>query len=67
MNHQTHIKRGRAAIMATGLRCQGPRVKQPDQICNKLLAKKNSLGQVAGAFKCERCSQEIEVELASRP
>ncbi len=62
----THIKKGQAVVVPNGLRCQGPRVKQPDQLCNKLLVKKNSLGQVAGAFKCERCGQEIEVELANR-
>lgn len=66
MNFLLAIKKGRAAIVHNGLRCQGPRLKQPDQLCNKLLVKKNSLGQVAGAFKCERCSQEIEVELAVR-
>lgn len=64
---QMHIKRGRAVIFGNGLRCQGPRVKQPDQVCNKLIVKKNSLNQVAGAFKCERCSQEIDVELVFRP
>jgi len=63
---QTHIKKGKAILVPTGLRCQAPRLKQPDQICNKLLVKKNSLGQVAGAFKCERCGQEIEVEIAVR-
>lgn len=66
MNFQTHIKKGKAILVPNGLRCQGPRLKQPDQLCNKLLVKKNSLGQVAGAFKCERCSQEIEVEIAVR-
>lgn len=64
MNFQTHIKKGKAILVPTGLRCQGPRLKQPDQVCNKLLVKKNSLGQVAGSFKCERCGQEIEVEIA---
>lgn len=66
MNFQTAIKKGRAVVVPNGLRCQGPRLKQPDQLCNKLLVKKNSLGQVAGAFKCERCGQEIEVEIAVR-
>lgn len=66
MNFLTAIKRGRAIINPNGLRCQGPRLKQPEQVCNKLLVKKNALGQVAGAFKCERCGQEIEVEIAVR-
>lgn len=62
----THIKRGKASIAPEGLRCQGPRLKQPDKLCNKLLVMKNSLGQVAGSFKCERCSQEIDVEIVAR-
>jgi hypothetical protein len=66
MNFPTHIKKGKAIIVPNGLRCQGPRLKQPDQLCNKLLVKKNSLGQVAGAFKCERCGQEIDVEIVVR-
>lgn len=64
MNFLTHIKKGKAILDLTGLRCRGPRLKQPDQVCNKLLVKKNALGQVAGSYKCERCSQEIEVEIA---
>jgi hypothetical protein len=67
MTYQTFIKRGKAVLAPNGLRCQGPRTKDPTQTCNKLLVKKNSLGQVAGSFKCERCDQEIEVELAMRP
>jgi hypothetical protein len=66
MNFLTQIKKGRAIIVQSGLRCQGPRVKQPDQICNKLLAKKNDIGQIAGSFRCERCGQDIVVELAIR-
>ena len=57
------IKKGRAIIVPNGLRCQGPRLKQPDQLCNKLLVRKNDLGQIAGNFKCERCSQIVEVEI----
>lgn len=67
MIYQTHIKKGKAVIMSNGLRCQGPRLKSPDIPCNKLLVKKNSINQIAGAFKCERCGQEIEVELAQKP
>jgi hypothetical protein len=63
MSLQAFIKRGKAVLVPNGLRCQGPRVKQPDQQCNKLLVKKNTLGQVAGSFKCERCGQEIDVEI----
>lgn len=66
MIFQTHIKNGKAILVGNGLRCQGPRLKQPDQLCNKLLVKKSSLGQIAGSFKCERCGQEIEVEIAVR-
>lgn len=63
MNFLTQIKKGRAVIVQSGLRCQGPRVKQPDQVCNKLLVRKNAIGQIAGQFKCDRCSQVIEVEI----
>lgn len=60
---QTCIKAGRAILVPNGLRCQGPRLKQSDQICNKLLVRKNTIGQIAGSYKCERCGQLIEVEL----
>jgi hypothetical protein len=67
MANQTFIKQGRAVLTQNGLRCQFPREKDPTTPCNKLLVKKNALGQVAGAFKCERCGQEIVVELAVKP
>ena len=66
MNFYITVKTGHAIVVANGLRCQNARLKQPDQLCNKLLVKKNSLGQIAGSYKCERCSQEIEVELTIR-
>jgi hypothetical protein len=58
---QTFIVQGQAIITSSGLRCNGPRLKQPDQACNKLLVKKNSLNQISGCFLCDRCKQEIEV------
>ena len=67
MSQKTFIQQGKAVLTQNGLRCQGPREKDPSTPCNKLLVKKNSLGQVAGAFKCERCGQEIVVELAVKP
>lgn len=60
---QTHIKKGTAILAPNGLRCQGPRVKQPTQVCNKLMIRKNSIGQIAGELKCERCGQIVEVEI----
>lgn len=76
----TFVTKGRALLTADGLRCGNPRpdkdqkhgetpgegIEQHDDVrpCNKLLAKRNRLGQVCGRFKCERCKQEIEVELA---
>jgi hypothetical protein len=63
MTNQLIISKGMAIVTPSGLRCQALRPKQPDQVCNKLIVKKNSLGQIAGSFKCERCSQEIEIQL----
>jgi hypothetical protein len=65
--HQTFIVNGKATITPSGLRCQGPRVKQPELSCNKLIVKKNSLGQIAGSLKCERCGQLIEVTIEFIP
>ena len=56
-----YITKGKAIIKPEGLRCQASRAD--DWICNKLLAKKNADGQIAGNFRCERCRQEIEVRL----
>lgn len=65
MSQQIVVKRGQAFVTQNGLRCRGPRAKDPNTPCGKLVVKKNALGQIAGAFKCERCSQEIEIELKS--
>jgi hypothetical protein len=65
--HQTFIVNGKATITPSGLRCQGPRVKQPELACNKLLVKKNSLNQLCGCFRCERCGQDIEVTIEFIP
>lgn len=67
MNFQTFVLKGSVILTSNGLRCQAPRQKQPDQVCNKLIVKKNTLGQLCGAFKCERCGQEIEIELREIP
>ena len=67
MTFQTFITKGAAAITPTGLRCQAPRPKQPEQVCNKLIVKKNSIGQISGAFRCERCDQDIEIEIRECP
>jgi phage FluMu protein Com len=66
MNFLLAIKRGKAIIVPNGLRCQGPRLKQPDQLCNKLLVRKNTSGQISGSFKCDRCGQLIDVELRTK-
>ena len=57
------ISLGKAVIQGDALRCYSPRRNDPDRTCNKLLAKKNAQGQIAGNFKCERCNQTIEVKL----
>src|SRR5690349_16247384 len=62
-----HIAKGKAIITADGLRCRAARVKDPSQVCNKLIVKKNSSGQLAGSFKCERCNQEIDEEIHKMP
>jgi hypothetical protein len=69
MTPLTCITKGKAFIVPEGLRCGGPRKKDPDLKCNKLLCKKAASGQIAGNFLCERCGQEIEVTLkeASTP
>jgi phage FluMu protein Com len=58
----SYITKGSAAIKPEGLRCQASR--GDSWTCNKLLAKKNAEGQIAGSFRCERCHQDIEVLLA---
>ena len=57
------VTEGLAAIVNDGLRCAAKRAGDPGRRCNKLLAKTNSSGEVAGRFKCDRCKQDVEVEL----
>jgi hypothetical protein len=61
---QTLITKGKAVITPDGLRCRAPRDKDPTRACNKLLVKRSAGGQIAGNFRCERCSAEVEVEVA---
>jgi hypothetical protein len=60
---QIVITQGQAYVKGDGLRCMAPRNDQAG-ICNKLVAKKNSAGDIAGAFQCpdRRCRQLIQVE-----
>jgi hypothetical protein len=58
------VIKGIANITRTDLRCGGQRKKDPSFTCGKLLAKKNSLGQLCGEFKCERCGGIIEVVIS---
>jgi len=60
----TFITRGKAVIQGDSLRCAAARINDPRRQCNKLLAKKNEQGQIAGDFRCERCHQQIQVKLA---
>lgn len=60
------ISRGQAVVRNGGLRCNAPRVGDPSRTCNKLLAKINTSGQIAGNFRCDRCKSEVEV-LIARP
>ncbi len=66
MAQQTRVTKGKAGFTPDGLRCRAPRDKDPTRICNKLIVKKNSLAQIAGNFLCERCRQEIEVEVVTK-
>lgn len=59
----TFVSKGQAHFYPEGLRCAAPRPDKPGAVCNKLLVKKASNGQIAGNFRCERCRQEIEVVL----
>lgn len=58
------IVKGKAVIQGDSLRCAAPRVNDPNRVCNKLICKANSISQIAGNYRCERCHQEIEVKLA---
>ena len=57
------VTSGAAIVRNGGLRCNAPRIGDPDRTCNKLLVKLNSVGQVAGAFMCDRCRRIAVVEL----
>lgn len=61
---QMTITNGKASLTADGLRCRASRVNDEKRVCNKLLAKRNRQGLVAGNFQCERCRQPVEVEIA---
>jgi phage FluMu protein Com len=65
MTFQSKITRGKAFFKDGGLRCANPRSYEVEKPCNKLLAKRNALGQVAGSFKCDRCRAEVEVEISA--
>lgn len=66
MNFKTSITRGKAVLTPDGLRCRALRSDSDPRPCNKLIAKRNTSGLVAGSFQCERCRQQIEVEVAPR-
>lgn len=63
MKFLLYITRGNAVITGESLRCNAPRLKDSKKLCNKLLCRKSKSGQLAGSFKCSRCSQLIEVEI----
>lgn len=52
---------GKALFTHDGVRCQGPRLKNPNLTCNKLMARPNSKGKLEGQFKCKNCGQVVEV------
>lgn len=60
---QIVITKGKAYISNSGLRCMNTRSDNVDLKCNKLIVKKNSLGELSGNFMCpdRRCKQNIEV------
>jgi hypothetical protein len=58
---QIVIKLGKAKVINGGLRCANFRDDKPTLLCNKQLARKNSAGQIAGSFKCDRCGAIVEV------
>jgi hypothetical protein len=61
---QTIITSGKAVVQDGGLRCHSPRAADASKPCNKLLAKANSSGQIAGNFRCDRCKSSVEVRIA---
>lgn len=60
---QICFEKGKGRIAPEGLRCGAPRKDFPERICNKLLCKRNTRGQIAGDFRCERCGQDIELTI----
>ena len=60
---QIVITKGKAYISNNGLRCMNPRSDNADLKCNKLIVKKNAIGEISGNFMCpdRRCKQSIEV------
>jgi hypothetical protein len=63
------ITQGLAKVVVSddggGLRCMAKRSGDPDRSCNKLLARLNVAGQVAGNFQCDRCKQIVSVEMTT--
>lgn len=57
------VTKGKGVIVNDSLRCGSPRKDDINKICNKLLVKKNILGQIAGNFMCSRCNEILEVKL----
>lgn len=57
------VTEGAAKVVNDGLRCMAPRGNDPDRFCNKLLARLNAVGQIAGNFLCDRCKQIVSVEI----
>jgi hypothetical protein len=58
------VSKGTAIVKSDGLRCNAQRVgDEKNRTCNKLIAKVNALGQIAGSFRCDRCKQDIEISM----
>lgn len=57
------ISKGHAVITADELRCAAPRKDELERTCNKMIAKINQVGHIAGNFQCERCKEVIEVRM----
>jgi hypothetical protein len=57
------VTEGAAKVVNGGLRCMAKRTGDPDRSCNKLLARLNAAGQIAGNFLCDRCKQIVSVEM----
>jgi hypothetical protein len=61
---QIVITQGQAYVKGDVLRCMAKRSDDPERICNKVVVKKNTAGEIAGNFMCpdRRCRQLISVE-----